>query len=44
MKQKIKVITNLAEKAGYNNKIIKQLNEERIKKLHEIESGQKENS
>ena len=32
MKEEIKAITNLAEKAHYNNKIIKQLYEAKIKK------------
>ena len=33
MKEEIKTITNLAEKAGNNNKIIKRLYEARIKKV-----------
>ena len=39
MKEEIKIITNLEEKAGYNSKIIKHLYKARIKKLSEIESG-----
>ena len=40
--EKIKTITILAEKSGYNKKIVKKLYEARINKLNEIESGQKE--
>ena len=41
--EKIKTITILAEKSGYNKKIVKQLDEARTEKLNEIESGQIEN-
>ena len=39
IKQEIKTITILAEKSDYNEKIVKQLYEARIKKLNKIESG-----
>ena len=40
--EEIKTITILIEKSGYNKKIVQQLHKARMKKLNEIELGQKE--
>ena len=40
--EEIKTITALAEKSGYNKKLIKQLYKARMKQLNKIEPGQKE--